>query len=553
MSSVNLCDPVEAYVKPIRSVLFIDDQFPTFGQSTHTEASEAERARALWRACTENGWLCDMDNSTDWTSEQRKQRLASCDLLVLDYHLNGTDSSPARAIIQHLARSEPPNMVVVYTADDKLDRVLISVAAAARGAASSAIEIELEPEVEEMEIEWSVPDLVSFIEGKQHWIATFKAACEKAGRPFQRSTGEVLLERWLAQKFGAAHYESTLRVEKIRCTHSRWFQCGNLFVVVIGKPPEQIPAEETRIVLGGLKAAIMDWAPSWLACLIASSRRSAETGAFRDDVDLPEDPLQIGLLRYVRESQDGEERSRRAREVASHLLARRFDHATARMAEQLRGRVEAASDESSAIDDKTQLLHLNAFLCSEEFSRHHLRVGTIFRANDADSYWICVTPGCDMVPRKPLASLNPWAADLDPVRPLMALELELRRGKEITDALEKAERGRHVFFWDPTRQPAKLIVAACFNTTTDDPNPRLEQMFAADRARVHDKRIILQRCVKDQQSDTIVIENLECVVVCQLRAPYAERLAHIVGHHLSRIGVNFFRLADPATELGRPS
>jgi hypothetical protein len=459
------------------------------------------------------------------------------------------------AIIRDLARSETPNLVVIYTADPKTNRVLIEVAAAARGVSAHVLEIELGSEIEAIEVDWTHDDILAFIAGRQQWMRTYSAACKRAGLRVDRSEGEVLLERWIANSFGLPSHESIVPIERIKCSENRWFQCGNLFVAIIEKPPYQVSEKEARIVLEGLESAIKDWSPSWLACLIASSRRSAETGAFRDDVNLPAAPLQIGLLRYVRESQDGEERSRRAREVASHLLARRFDDATVRMAEQLRGRAEGAtSSEPPDIDDTTQLLHLNAFLCSEDFSRHHLRVGTIFRAKDVDTYWVCVTPGCDMVPRQPLASLNPWAADLDPVRPLMALKLELRRGKGITEALEKAERGRHVFFLDSMRQPTKPIVAACFNTATDDPNPQLEQMFAADRARVHDRRIILQRCIKAPLGDTIAIEVMECEVVCQLRAPYAERLAHVVGHHLSRIGVNFFRLPDPASdEQGQPS
>jgi CheY-like chemotaxis protein len=549
VSIVDPCDPVEAYVRPIRSVLFIDDQFPTYGQPEPNEASEAERARALWQACTERGWLCDIANSADWSSQQRKRRLASCDLLVLDYHLADNDSRPALAIIRDLARSETPNLVVIYTADPKTDRVLMAAAASARGVSAEALETELNPAIEEIEIEWTQDDILAFIGGRHHWMKTYSAACKSAGVPAVRSSGEVLMEKWIAKNFGVPPQKHLLSIEAIKCSENLWFQCGNLFSVIIGKPSQQVFEEEALIVLTGLEAAVKDWAPSWLACLVASSRRSAETGAFRDDVNLPADPLQVGLLRYIGESQEGEERARRAREVSSHLLTRRFDHAAGSMSEQLLHRaVTAAGESAPADDDKAQLLHLNAFLCSEDFTRHHLRVGTIFRAKDGDDYWVCVTPGCDMVPRKPLASLNPWAANLDPVRPLMALALELRRGKEITESLERAERGRHLFFWDSGRQPTKLIVAACFSITTDDPNPRLEQMFAVDRARVHDKRVLLQRCVRDQQSNMVVIKNLECEVVCQLRAPYAERLAHIAGHHLSRIGVNFFRLADPASD-----
>ncbi len=535
------CDPVEAYVRPIRSVLFIDDQFPTFADTSDSTFKEADRARALWLECTKRGWLCDIDNSHDWASPGRKQRLSACDLLVLDLHLQGQDSRPALSIIRGLACGDAPNLVVVYTADPKPDQAFLAVAASAHGVSADAFTAELDTEVEEMAVPWSIDDILSFLEDRPRWMGTYTAACKAARLPVDRSSGKVLFGRWISRNFGVSPDERLLTIEKIRCSDNRWFQCGNLFVVLISKTYEQ-PGDEARSVLAGLESAIADWSPSWLACLVASTRRSVESGSFRDDVNLPPEPLQAGLLRYLRESEDVEERARRAREVASHLLARRFGNATNDMSAQLLRRAEPNPNSSlSGDDDQAQMLHLNAFLCSEVFTRHHLRVGSVFKARDTETYWVCVTPGCDMVPRTPVASVNPWVAELDPMRPLTALRLEVRRGKGITDSLEKAERGRHIFFADPIQPSSQPIVAACFNTSTDDPNPRLEQMFALDRARVNDGKVRLQRCIRDPLSGNVVLESVDCEVVSQLRTPYAERLAHVVGYHLSRIGVNFLQ------------
>jgi hypothetical protein len=557
VNPVDPCDPLEAYIRPIRSVLFIDDQFPTFAdvhQAVDTDAprfKEADRARALWRACVERGWLCDIDNSAEWASPERRRRLAACDLLVLDLHLVGQDSRPALSIVRDLACSEAPNLVVVYTADPKPDQALMAIAASARGVSADALKQDIDPEIEALEMGWTKEDILAFITGTAHWKGTYITACRSAGLPADESTGRVLLERWLADNLGAHPTERLLPIDKVQCSESRWLQCGNLFVVVIPKPPEQVVEEESRIVLDGLEAAIKEWAPPWLACLIASSRRSVETGSFRDDGDLPPEPLQAGLLRYIRATDDVEERTRRAREVTSHMLARRFNQATGMMSEQLRRRadMDLSVVPRATGDEQTQLLHLNAFLCSEPFSRHHLRVGSIFRANS--TYWVCVTPACDMVPRdrKRSRSIDPWAADLDPVRPMLALRLDIRR--KITEPLNKAEQGRFLFFWDTETQKDTPIIAASFNTVTGDPNPQLEQMFAANRARVKDGKVRLQRCISGQDGESVTTETLECVVISQLRAPYAERLTHIAGHHLSRIGVNFLRLlGEEAEEQG---
>ena len=132
MADIDPFDPIASYIRPIRSVLFVDDQFPTFGAQGDGDFEEADRARALWRACTSRGWLCDVDNAPDWTDATRRGRLTACDLLVLDLHLMKDDPRPALAIVRELASHPAPNLVVVYTAEEQLDMVLLRMAATAR-------------------------------------------------------------------------------------------------------------------------------------------------------------------------------------------------------------------------------------------------------------------------------------------------------------------------------------------------------------------------------------------------------------------------------------
>jgi len=475
--------------------------------------------------------------------------LASCDLLVLDFHLIGNESGPALSIVRELARSDTPNLVVLYTADSYPDRVLISVAAAARGAASAILAKEIDPDFEELRIEWSISDLVSFFEGRRGWVPTYMAAAKKAGLQADLEVGAALLERELAKAFGAEATEEPQIIDKIRVAENRrWFQCGNLFLTVLSKPEEHDPETEADLLLGGLEEAVRDWAPEWLACLIALSRRAVEVGSFRDDALLPEPALQAGLLRYVHDGDGDEERARRAREIAAHLLSRRFQVAVGDMSGLLLARAKGYEEQADLGKRNAELLFLNAFLCSEAFTRHHLRVGSIFRREDSDDYWVCVTPACDMVPRTRSRDIDPWAFELDPARPMLALRLSVRRGAE--RALKFAEQGRYLFFRDQSTGGNEIVVAAAFNTATGDPNPQLEQMFAADRALVHEGRVVLQRCIREEESNVVALQAISCVVASQLRAPYAERLAHVVGGHLSRIGVNFLGLpeAAPAAE-----
>jgi len=527
--------PIRSYIEPIRSVLFVDDRFPTYavGGEAYTESI---RAKALWRACTERGWLCDMDNSADWSGPTQARRIASCDLLVLDYHLVGDDPSAALKLIRDLSESPAPNLVVVYTAEPDLDGAFRNLAAHARGVRADLVDSDIPDEYEGLTFEWSVADLNAFLAGERTWRGTFVRTCREAGVDHnQTAVAEQLLEQWFAFQLKAPRLPEARRIQALECGDNRWFQCGNLFVALIGKPLEQDPDTEADTLLDGLKAAISAWSPPWLACLVAATRHHADQGAFRDDLDLPAKDLQNGLLHYIAEPMEEAEKRRRAHRVAAHLLDRRFTAAAGDMANYV---LEGAKGHPPPSEMVPPLMHANAFLCSERFTRHHLRVGTVFRSGNADEYWVCVTPACDMVPRARNVEIDPWGAELDPFRAMTAIRLDLK--VKPGAAIRDAEQGRYVFFYDYSRDPNSPIAAGAFNPTTGDPNPRLERMFAADFARTDaDGRVRILRMTAKGAENTITLGEQDCFVACQLRAPYAERLSHVVGGHISRVGVDF--------------
>jgi hypothetical protein len=120
-------------------------------------------------------------------------------------------------------------------------------------------------------------------------------------------------------------------------------------------------------------------------------------------------------------------------------------------------------------------------------------------------------------------------------------------GEQLRKALKNATSGRHLFFFDGEEG----IAAACFKDS-NEPNPKLEQLIAFDRARVDvERKFALLKCIRDAKGaaeDAPVLSRIECQAVAQLRAPYAEKVVHMVGGHVSRIGVNFFK--HPAVSQG---
>ena len=125
----------QAYLDPIRAVILIDDEFPRYDRFEATTpadpdtpatdtppmpgnaavAEEAKkplldyaRARSLWSACRERGYLCEVDDGTG-IGGTVPRHIEKSDLVILDYHLQGEDPSLALQVLKHLAnRSRQP-------------------------------------------------------------------------------------------------------------------------------------------------------------------------------------------------------------------------------------------------------------------------------------------------------------------------------------------------------------------------------------------------------------------------------------------------------------
>ena len=99
--------------KPLRTVLMIDDEFPTFADLAHGENDtnkkkfmQKGRAVALYEAFQKRHMICDVENVL---SEVRTDRLRKSDLIILDYHLGPSegDSTKAIEILRGLSSSKP--------------------------------------------------------------------------------------------------------------------------------------------------------------------------------------------------------------------------------------------------------------------------------------------------------------------------------------------------------------------------------------------------------------------------------------------------------------
>src|SRR5579863_10334599 len=125
--------------KPLRTVLLIDDEFPTYadlaagdpgGDEKHFR--QKDRAAALYRSFQQRQMICDVENTV---VEVQKDRIRKSDLVVLDYHLGPADGDNEKAlnILRELSDSKHFNTIVVYTQETNLDEVWLDIVACLAG------------------------------------------------------------------------------------------------------------------------------------------------------------------------------------------------------------------------------------------------------------------------------------------------------------------------------------------------------------------------------------------------------------------------------------
>ncbi|WP_242503974.1 response regulator receiver domain [Aliivibrio salmonicida] len=122
---MNMTDLIkEAYIDPIRSVMVVDDEYPTLsklilGQDT-SEPHDKNRLHDVVQVCRlpENNWMLDVHDG-QFTGTGDVDNLHHSDLLILDYHLEGTGDDgkglKSLSVLSTLAKKEHFNLVIVHT------------------------------------------------------------------------------------------------------------------------------------------------------------------------------------------------------------------------------------------------------------------------------------------------------------------------------------------------------------------------------------------------------------------------------------------------------
>jgi len=581
----------EVYIDPIRTVVVIDDEFPSldgmiaekwYGESGRSGTLEnAEKVKNILAACrrADRRWLVDVHDGKDISTDDDlciASHLHQSDLMILDYHLDGNDGNGDKAIsiLRELADNDHFNMVIVYTkgygndAGD-LDRVIREIAL---GLTSNKSDLVLNPQslnkVTEYLEEWEdeeegITDKLKatidenaylFVNhqlkidwGKNKKTPEFQEAISlfenTANKPFNLK--DSLFLRWLIHE-QQKKLENKLSPDNLGRVNFRysenginWIRTNRLFITVIHKEqnnPDSLPDK--------LVEALNHWQPKPHRLLMTKMRAALDARGVLSEEEVLDNPyLQAAWFEELLV----EEVSLRAlnvnKNIARHweglsnsIQSEVADFAT-KVTEFLCGLDRSEAVETYCPHDfgknRAQVLaEANCYHCTKAIQGNHLTTGQVLKINS--EFWLCLSPACDLEPGQEKG----WLKNLKPNMPFKAVRLY--EEIDLSNALKAVNNGNHLFL-----KIDSTIKSFCFlpgESVTS--NPRWEQMFAVNQGIFVDDSNSLQIRRIYTEREQLVITEHSSQVVAHLRYEYALNLLQRLAVSLSRVGLDFQSLQN---------
>ncbi|WP_157126700.1 response regulator receiver domain [Burkholderia metallica] len=569
-----------AYIDPIRTVIVVDDEFPSLDGLIEKELKgarpwagleeDAKRVREILSFCRtkQRPWLVDVHDGREVSiagEEKIAPYLHHSDLMILDYHLAGDAGTGDHAIkiLRDLASNDHFNMVIVYTKGENgsIESVFRQIAIGLTCADSKLALADIprrevdnviakleddDPEIVDKLLKLVSNDAYLSIRRLDNpraltelpdWDAIREQLAVHADT---KSVSDALWSRWLIEQTQERIAGQLSQVDLGKIAYSwdnefNWIRTDSLFVTVVSKShhPHELPEK--------LLSAIRNWCPSPHQLLMAKMRAQmdergvlAESGVLRDRF------LQAGWMQQlfagavVDKKQTLKNTVDRHWEALGDNLRADIDLFAGELAEHLESlgrdevfrkfiRIDWSENEASIL----KRLNIYANL-KTTFEHSHLMTGHLLKFENGE-LWACLSPACDLVPGQKEGG---WFRRLGDHMPFMAVLLH-KVGDEI--ALSLANQNIFVF---GTSKDDEDCYSFCPGGKIQN-NPQWEQMFAANGGRFSDSVGSISIGRLAQGAAGIEFKSNSVRVVGQLRYEYALNLLQRLGTNFSRIGLDF--------------
>lgn len=587
----------EAYIDPIRTVIVVDDEFPSIDglirQETKRFSSNQEDGnnQNLWKESdiesvgkilelcrkADRHWLVDIHDAQRVSTEDEKTfapHLHQSDLMILDYHLEGNDGDGTKAIelLRLLVENDHFNLVIVYTqgypqAGGDISRVIQEITLGLMSA-DPALFFHETPSAKVLEAlqEWEddEPDIVKRLQEEvdigaylairqqnKYDIESAKTLPEFHSitalietKPDEVELDSKLLLRWLIserQKMleDKLHASSEQPVYFQQANgENNWIRTERLFVTVVSKQfdPDQLPDK--------LVDALYEWRPHPHRLIMSKMRTELdERGVVAEEKILSNHYLETGWLQGLLEKDLQHRKLKIRKTVENHWDS---------LGDVIRSNVEEyASLLAKHLNERTEEEIIKEFQLVDPASNHTEIMKHINAFNCSKSIeGYHLTTG-HILRTKNAGGKEYWLC-LTPACDLVPEQKNDRGWKkhlgenmpfkavrlfpsDACEALDHATMNNHIFL-----NMDESISAFSF-TPSGSPtsNPVWEQMFSRNQGIFSnsDFEVSVNR-VAIQDGTLKVYENSFCIV-SQLRYEYALNLLQRLGGTLSRVGLDF--------------
>lgn len=577
----------EAFISPIRSAVVVDDEFPTLDLFLEDREAAAlrphsGRARDIISFCRTRlpyPWIVDIHDGRNISFDGEAlsaTHFDHTDLLVLDYHLNGSEGGGERALslLRKLSSNDHFNLVIVYTNNDISETVrqialALSSIPVFTGFFSTVNIRYLSGVISRWEekndnVLFELTDsidrltLVRAVTKGEFWLQKFEDLDEF--RMFNnvlatapeglRFNGVDMLKYVLGEKFKLLQQEmsaisfglvETGELPAADGSMVNWIRVDSLFITVINKTDVAPDQFADRLV-----AAIEAWDPSPHRLILSRMRGEVSRRGIMVEQEVLRNPyLQAAWLNDIFYRENTELRTNVRRNVSRHWesLGSKVEPGVLKFAEKvgqylMDNGIEVSKYSDTYITSNTEkvALHVNNYVCSKPVEGHHLSTGHVFLLGE-DEYWICLTPACDLEPRQDISGGSRHLGAWKPFKAAQIVPMP-----DSSSALQHAPRGNHLFLSIGEKEPvAFTFLPSAGSEQSETPTLRWQQFYARDQGKFKGQSNVLDvaRCL-ETDSELAFLEQ-EGVVVAHVRYEYALHLLHRLGSHLSRVGLDFVR------------
>jgi hypothetical protein len=578
----------EAFIEPIRSVLIVDDDYPTFAEILDRQShandptnGEEKPSNKRWRKDPDDikkvvesfrasgrPLLVDIhDGENVGLGEEKKvaAHLHQSDLLVLDFQLDGSNGDGTKAIdiARSVMNNNHFNLVVVHTAAELgkafPDMLLGLMSSTERppnedglNGAQAIIEA-AELDIANIDIAERIRQSFSM---EQYFAArqstrTALSAAQQGKPPFAAFKALCDELEWrggaISKIFSWAQYDFEVQ-NKPRMNPNvdpsltwslsdQWIRSKSAFIAFTNK------SNDIKI-LDQLLQALVAWSPKPSRLFLTRLRAEVEEyGVAAEDAALGNNYV---LARWYRQLLDGSKLDRRT------LIGESVARHTEQLMDFVRPRVEEFAGRLVERDSKGKLKGLdlvkwhfrvnlgdvreasianrdhNVFACSKKPEGWHIETGHIFQIED--DYWICLSPLCDLVPgQKASGHFKEVAKQI----PFFAVKLRLLSEGQVS-ALNDIQSNRYVFL-----ELNGEVKTFCINDPGQPSSaPHWFPLYAANLG-VFEKDMTVKIAKIEMGSAKLVTRSYKAQVVGQLRYEYAINLMQWLGSNFTRVGLGF--------------